>query len=422
MVLSRGPCLDVESGRKELLTVEDWAEIRRLHRAEGLSINEIVRRTGVARNTVRSALRSDAPPEYRRDKRGSAVDDFEPEIRRLLMAWPRMPATVIAERVGWARSISVLKERVAELRPLFLPPDPAGRTEYRPGELAQWDLWFPAVDIPLGQAQKARLPVITGVCGYSRVGVARMIPSREAHDILGGHLACLLELGAVPRNGVYDNEAALVHRQAGRPNLTEPFQRFRGTLGMGVIVCDPGDPEAKGLVERFNGYLETSFLPGRRFSSPQDFNAQLADWLPKANRRVHQTLRCRPVDRLAEDRAAMMALPPVLPDPALRITTRLGRDHWVRVGTNDYSVHPKAIGRIVDVRVELEQVTVTCAGELVASHPRSWARHRTITDPDHDLARKALRAARAGLTTTVAGDDQVEQRDLAVYDQATGVA
>ena len=402
--------------------MEDWAEIRRLHRAEGLSINEIVRRTGVARNTVRSALRSDEPPEYRRDKRGSAVDVFEPEVRRLLMAWPRMPATVIAERIGWTRSISVLKERVAELRPLFLPPDPAGRTEYRPGELAQWDLWFPAVDIPLGQAQKARLPVITGVSGYSRTGVARMIPSREAHDILGGHLACLLELGAVPRNGVYDNEAALIHRQAGRPNLTVPFQRFRGTLGMGVIVCDPGDPEAKGLVERFNGYLETSFLPGRRFSSPQDFNAQLGDWLPKANRRVHQTLRCRPVDRLAEDRAAMMALPPVLPDPALRLTTRLGRDHWVRVGTCDYSVHPKAIGRQVEVRVDLEQVTVTCAGELVASHPRSWARHRTITDPDHDTARKALRAARAGLTTTVAGDDQVEQRDLAVYDEATGVA
>ena len=401
--------------------MEDWAEIRRLSRAEGLSVNEIVRRTGVARNTVRAALRSDAPPEYRRRGPGSVVDGAEPEIRRLLMAWPRMPATVIAERIGWTHSLTVLKDRVRELRPLFLPPDPCGRTEYRPGELAQWDLWFPAVDVPVGQGQKARLPVITGVCGYSRVGVARMIPSREAHDILGGHLVCVLELGAVPRNGVYDNEAALVHRSAGRPNLTDAFQRFRGTLGMGVIVCDPGDPEAKGLVERFNGYLETSFLPGRRFSSPQDFNAQLGDWLPKANRRVHATLRCRPIDRFGEDRAAMMALPPVLPDPALRLSTRLGRDHWVRVATCDYSVHPKAIGRHVEVRVDLEEVTITCAGEIVGRHPRSWARHRVVTDPDHDTARKALRAARAGLGAAV-DDDVVEQRDLAVYDQATGVA
>ena len=39
-----------------MINVEDWAEIRRLHRAEGLSIKEIARRLGVARNTVRDAL------------------------------------------------------------------------------------------------------------------------------------------------------------------------------------------------------------------------------------------------------------------------------------------------------------------------------------------------------------------------------
>jgi Mu transposase-like protein len=93
----------------------------------------------------------------------------------------------------------------------------------------------------------------------------------------------------------------------------------------------------------------------------------------------------------------------------------------VRVATCDYSVHPQAVGRNVEIRVDLEEVTVICAGELVGRHPRSWARHRTITDPDHDLARHALRAARAGVGP-MAGDDEVEQRDLAVYDQATGVA
>jgi len=95
-----------------------------------------------------------------------------------------------------------------------------------------------------------------------------------------------------------------VSRHNGRANLTEPFQRFRGTLGMGVIVCKPGDPEAKGLVERANGYFETSFMPGRSFESPQDFNAQLAMWLRRANNRMHSTLRCRPNDRIIEDRAA----------------------------------------------------------------------------------------------------------------------
>ena len=57
-----------------MLDVEDWAEIRRLHLAEGLSIKEIARQLGVARNTVRSAVRSDAPPVFERKPRPSAVD------------------------------------------------------------------------------------------------------------------------------------------------------------------------------------------------------------------------------------------------------------------------------------------------------------------------------------------------------------
>jgi hypothetical protein len=115
----------------------------------------------------------------------------------------------------------------------------------------------------------------------------------------------------------------------------------------------------------------------------------------------------------------MMALPPVLPDPAWRETKRLGRDHWVRVGTCDYSVHPRAIGRRVEVRMDLEELVVTCAGDEVARHARSWAKHRTITDPAHELARKVMRIFAAAVADN---NDDVEVRDLTVYDRATGVA
>ena len=67
---------------------------------------------------------------------GSIVDEVEPRIWELLAAYPAMPATVIAERVGWSRSVRVLSGRVAELRPVYLPPDPASRTSYVAGEIA----------------------------------------------------------------------------------------------------------------------------------------------------------------------------------------------------------------------------------------------------------------------------------------------
>ncbi len=162
-----------------MLSVEDWAEIRRLHRAEEMPIKTIARVVGVSRNTVRAALRSDGPPKYERTGRGSIVDAAEPRIRELLRAWPTMPATVIAERIGWERSIRVLSERVAELRPVYLPPDPAGRTTYVAGQVAQCDFWFPPITLPVGFGQTrtaAQLPVLTMVTGYSRWASALLVP------------------------------------------------------------------------------------------------------------------------------------------------------------------------------------------------------------------------------------------------------
>jgi transposase len=115
-----------------MLKLDEWAEIRRLYRAEGLSINEIVRRLGIARNTVRKALRCDEPPVFHRAPRPSAVDAFEAEIHKVLKDHPRIPVPALAERIGWQRGLTILKDRVRELRPLYLPPDPCGRTEYRP--------------------------------------------------------------------------------------------------------------------------------------------------------------------------------------------------------------------------------------------------------------------------------------------------
>jgi transposase len=405
-----------------LIDVEQWAEIRRLHYAEGMGVKTIARELGLARNTVRDAVRSGTPPKYERAPAGSAVDAVEPEIRRLLNKTPTMPATVIAERIGWTRGMTILRDRIAELRPLYLQPEGTGRTTYEPGELAQWDLWEPPVDIPVGFAQTARPPVIVGVSGFSRWILGRMIPSKQTHDVLGGHRWCLEELGAVPKLGVYDGEPAISSRRGRQVVFTAEFQAFKGTFGMGAIVLAPGHPERKGVVERAIGYLETSFLPGRDFASVDDFNTQLGDWLEtRANVRVHSGLRCRPSERIDADLAAMMPLPPVLPDTDWRRQLRLPADHWVRVDTNDYSVHPRAIGRRVEIRRTLDEVIVTCGSDEVARHERVLAKHVTVTDPAHDAARRA-RAELARLPVPEPADTEVEQRDLSDYDRALGVA
>jgi hypothetical protein len=82
-------------------------------------------------------VRSDEPPSYKRTLRGSGVDAYEPAIRRLLAEFPRIPATVIAERIGWKGGRTVFCERVAELRPIYLPADPCQCTEAARSRLPQ---------------------------------------------------------------------------------------------------------------------------------------------------------------------------------------------------------------------------------------------------------------------------------------------
>ena len=103
-----------------------------------------------------------------------------------------------------------------------------------------------------------------------------LVPTRTAEDLFAGWWQLISGLGAVPRVLVWDGEGAIGRWRAGRPELTGDCQAFRGTLGAKVVVCKPADPEAKGIIERAHDYLERSFLPGRTFTSPADFNTQLA--------------------------------------------------------------------------------------------------------------------------------------------------
>lgn len=107
-------------------------------------------------------------------------------------------------------------------------------------------------------------------------------------------------------------------------------------------------------------------------------------------------------DRIGADRAAMVALPPI--DETLlgwRHSIRLPRDHYVRLDTCDYSVHPSAVGHLVEVVADLATVTIRRGATLLGQHVRSWARHQTITDPDQPEPQPSC--ARTATTPTGTG-------------------
>jgi transposase len=397
-----------------VLDVERWADLRRLHFVKGISIRELHRRTGLDRKTIRRALRADAQPRYARPVRPSKLDPFKDEIHRLLRADPDLPATRVRELIeplGFDGRQTIVDVYVRELRPLFAPPPRSfQRTSYRPGEICQFDLWRPAREIPVGFGQTRPGYVVIACLGYSRAGAGALVFSKEAPDLLWGIARCLWRLGGLPETIVWDREGAL-HAGGGRPSPA--FAAFCGELKLGWWLCERRDPQAKGCVERLQGYAETSFEPGRLFASPRDFQDQLDSWFDeRANVRQHRSLRCRPADRLPEERRAMAALPERAPDTDRRLVLRVAPDPHVRLDTNDYSIDPRFVGRRVELRAGQRVVTAAAldTGELAARHERSFARHRTITALEHARALRELRSERRP-------ELAVETRPLARYDR-----
>lgn len=396
-----------------MIDVEHWAEIRRMHFVDGVSIREIRRRTGLHRETIRRALAAKRPPAYRRAKAPSKLDPFKEEIERLLRSDHRIPGTRIRELIaelGYEGGKTILDDHLREVRPRFTPRRTYQRTVYRPGEICQFDLWEPREEIPVGHGQTRRAWVVTSCLGFSRAGAGALIFSKQAPDILWGMGRCLAKLGALPETAVWDREAAIAPK--GKP--TDAFAAFCGALPVGWSICEAADPESKGILERSHRFLRSNFEPGRSFASPEHFQACLDDWFEnRANSRLHRGIRAVPAERLVEEQGRMRALPEQMPDVDRRFVMRVPQQPYLRFDTSDYSLDPRAAGRRVEVRATQREITATelNTGALVASHRRSFAKHLTFTDPAHQQLLDQLRGTRRRGPQV-----EVELRSLDRYD------
>jgi transposase len=398
-----------------VVDVEQWAEVRRMHRVEGLSGREISRRTGLHRDTVARLLAAAAPPRYQREMAGSKLDPFKDWICEQLRADPRIQSQRLREmagEIGYQGGKSIFDDYVRETRPRFVVPRTFQRTIYRPGELVQCDLWEPRELVAVGHGQQRRGWVVTCEVCWSRVIAGTLVFSKEAPDILWGLARNLSRLGALPEKLVWDRESAIA--AGGRP--TEPFAAFCGQLELGWVILEARDPQAKGALERSHRFMRSNFEPGRVFANHLDFQDRLDAWTEKANRRKHRTTRAIPIERLAEEKQKMRPLPARMPDVDRRQVVRVPAQPFVRVDRNDYSIDPAFVGRRVEVRVSQTEISagVLDTGELACRHRRVFAGNVTITAPAHQSELERARERRRR------GEVEVEIRPLARYDALIG--
>jgi len=229
-----------------------------------------------------------------------------------------MPATVIAERVGWEGSITWFRDNVRRLRPEHRRIDPADRLVWEPGDVAQCDLWFPPWKIPLEDGTSKLLPVLVITAAHPRFIVARMIPPRMTEDLLLGSWEMIGQLGRVSRRLFWDNEPGIGRGKRSAEGLLRALALSRP----GWCCCPREIPNRKT-------WSNAVTAGSRPRSCPAEHSPHLrisTSSSPSGSRgRVVRALGASPVDRLDADRAVMLPLPPVPLHLGWRTHVRLGR-------------------------------------------------------------------------------------------------
>ena len=408
---------------EEVFGVQDWAEVHRLDR-QGISKRAIARRLGMSHTTVHRLLGLTEPPRYERARKGSLLDTFVDEIAAMLDADPKVPATVVLQRLrrgGYAGGITILKEHLANVRPQFLAARSFQRTSYLPGEISQIDWWHTGRRIPVGKGatREAFGPVATLPASAAHAAVFTF--GRTVADLLPAALGCFERLGGVPEKVIWDNDAAIVaERRGGVAILHEEVASFFGQLGAKVVALRPGDPQAKGQVERTNGYLGGSFLSLRSFTDIDDLQAQHDEWAQTvAFRRHHRRVGAVVADAWRIERGFLRALPEPAPDTCRHLEVRISRDGFCRIGDVDYSVPPGLAGRRVQIVSSPSEVIVHLEGREIARHHRSYVPADVVIAPCHARALRLAREARARLAEA---ELQLPPVDLTRYDELVGAA
>ena len=400
--------------------VHDWATVRELVR-EGVPKKRIAEQLGCSRTTVYRLAGLGEPPQYERRPAGSQLEPFKEMVAEMLLEDEAAPATVIRERLqrrGYAGGITILKDYLREIRPLYRGRD-FQRTVYAPGEILQADWWDTGLAVPVGKGQARRAYGFVTTLPFSAAHSVVFTHSQTTADALPALLGCLARLGGVPEKLVMDRDSSLVARAPRRrARPVDELAALLGALSMGHVVLPAYSPQSKGSVERTNGYLETSFLPLRSFEDLEDLQGQHDAWAEEVAWRRHlRRLGGRVAEALAVERAELAALPDPLPETARRLEVRASRDGFCRIAGVDYSLPPGYGLRRLQVRLSPRALEVFCEGHRIAAHTRSYVPCDVVRDGEHMTALAAAQEARRRLR---GGEPTLEPVDLARYDALVG--
>jgi len=363
------------------------AEVLKLHLVDKLSIRAIAKKLKMSRNTVRAAVGRPVKKRAPALPKTSALDRYEPLIRKMLEETPELRGPVVLERLraeGYRGGISVLRDRIRRLRPK--PKEPFLTLDFRPGEAVQVD--WADFGFALPGCPRRVSAFVMALC-HSRYLYLEFALSQAMGSFLRRMENGVRFFDGTTHVDIFDNMRTVVtaHSSTGTV-FNATFLDYARARGFAVRACNVARGNEKGRVERPIGFVRERFWPGRRFTDLMDLNVQAARWRDEfANQRVHELTGKVPA--LVFEHEEKKLLRPLANVPfetdELEGTT-VTKSFRVRFDRNFYSVPPGLVSQSVVVRANDDVVRVFLGPKEIARHARCWDVHRDIEDPSHRQA------------------------------------
>jgi len=358
------------------------AAILRLHR-QGRGVRSIARALQISKNSVKRVLRDGAsavPALLREDPLAAHMD----RIRELYgrCEGNRVRVVEILQSEGVAIHYSTLTRFCRRYGIGVRVKRPAGRYHFEPGEEMQHDTSPHTVEVG---GRRRSLQCASLVLCYSRMLFAQVYPrwSRFECRIFLSEALPFFE-GAARRCMIDNSSVILAHGSGPDAVISAEMEALARRFGFRFAAHAVGDANRSARVERPFHYIEHNFYPGRSFANLDDLNLQLRQWCQQTNERPKRTLGCRPSERFAVEKAALLPLPAYLPEiyePHLR---RVDVEGYLNLHTNRYSVPVEWLGRRLEIRESKDQVRVFDGPRLITVHERREpGAHLRITLPEH---------------------------------------
>jgi len=341
-----------------------------------LSFYQIQDRTGISRKRASRIYRGSSPAQ--KEKRDFLLDEYRPLIGGWFKEHPTLKAQQIHEWLT-TRGVKVSYPTVVKYTRAFRKKAPKAYhpLTFLPGEESQMD-WCVIPHPHLG-----KLYGFVFLLSYSRYLFAHVLARSSFEFFFQGHLMAFSALGGITHAIRYDNLSTVVFKRRPEIQYNPRFLEFSRHYHIEIRLCNPGASNEKGRVERAIRTLRgTFFNTVEKYSSLKALNQALHEWVDHKNHTLHRTTGKKPADLLPEEKLRPL---PQIPwnNISIHPPVKTTKTAMMIFDTNSYSVPVYLVGQSLSIHSTPDTVLIYDGAKQVASHPRSFDRHRQIINPLH---------------------------------------